>query len=170
MKEPKVYEVSFTVVVWEEDVAEQAEVLGEQEKELDTAFVKRVVDADTIEVVLNGNTVDVRLLLVDAPETVHPDLPVEAFGAEAVVFAKQLLTGKQVQLEYDGPKYDDYGRLLAYVWINGRMFNELLLEKGLAHVAYVYHPPYRYYGRYVLAQQRAEVGRKGIWAVKGSGD
>ncbi|MDL4839500.1 thermonuclease family protein [Aquibacillus rhizosphaerae] len=130
---------------------------------LDIALVKRVIDADTIEVYVNGNVVDVRLLLIDAPETVHPDIPDEAFGAEAVARARQILIGKQVQLEYDGPRYDDYGRLLAYVWVDGVMLNELLLEEGLAHVAYVYHPPYKYYQRYVKAQERAKVGWKGIW-------
>ncbi|WP_182199338.1 thermonuclease family protein [Paraliobacillus salinarum] len=50
---------------------------------LDTALVKRIIDADTIEVFLNGNIVDVRLLLINAPETVHPDIPDQRLGAEA---------------------------------------------------------------------------------------
>ncbi|WP_112180326.1 thermonuclease family protein [Paraliobacillus zengyii] len=130
---------------------------------LDTALVKRVIDADTIEVYLNGNSFDVRLLLIDAPETVHPDIPDEPIGAEAVARAIQILIEKQVQLEYDGPRYDNYGRLLAYLWVDGVMLNELLLEEGLAHVAYVYHPPYKHYQRFVNAQMRAKDGRKGIW-------
>ncbi|WP_162879254.1 thermonuclease family protein [Paraliobacillus quinghaiensis] len=112
---------------------------------------------------LNGNVVDVRLLLIDAPETVHPDIADEPLGAEAVARARQILIGKQVQLEYDGPRYDNYGRLLAYLWVDGVMLNELLLEEGLARLAYVYHPPYKYYQRYVNAQMRAKVGWKGMW-------
>ncbi|WP_170287617.1 thermonuclease family protein [Aquibacillus halophilus] len=130
---------------------------------MEMALVKRVIDADTIEVYLNGNTVDVRLLLIDAPETTHPDIPDEPFGDKAVARVREVLTGKHVQLEYDGPRYDDYGRLLAYVWVDGMMINELLLEEGLAHVAYIYHPPYKYYQRYVSAQMRARDSWKGMW-------
>ncbi len=147
--------------------AKEQETLVQVPASLDITAVKRVIDADTIEVYLNGNTVDVRLLLIDAPETTHPDIPDEPFGAEAVARARQILTGKHVQLEYDGPRYDAYGRLLAYVWIDGMMLNELLLEEGLAHVAYIYHPPYKYYDRYVKAQMRARDGWKGIWGRDG---
>ncbi|WP_246366887.1 thermonuclease family protein [Paraliobacillus salinarum] len=81
-----------------------------------------------------------------------------------VARSRQTLIGKQVHLEYDGPRYDHYGRLLAYLWVDGVMLNELLLEEGFAHVAYAYHPPYKHYQRYVHAQMRAKISRKGIWA------
>lgn len=103
-----------------------------------------------------------RLLLVDGPETNHPSVKEEPLGEKAKAFAKAVLEGKVVQLEYDGPKWDHYGRLLAYMWVDGKMFNQLLLEEGLAHIAYAYHPPYKYYDRYLLAQTRAKNGRKGI--------
>lgn len=141
------------------------ELLPEQENDgtIEAALVTRVVDADTIEVMLRGDTVDVRLLLVDAPETVHPDQPVEKFGLEAYAFSMAKVTGKKVLLEYDGPKWDSYGRLLAYVWVDGRMLNEMLLEAGLAEVRYIYHPPYKYYDLFTAAQRRAVEKRKGMW-------
>ncbi|WP_407270383.1 thermonuclease family protein [Radiobacillus sp. PE A8.2] len=131
---------------------------------LDKAKVRRVVDGDTIEVEMRGNVVDVRLLLVDTPETVDFDLPVEKFGPEATRFADQVLTaGKIVELEYDGPREDQYGRVLAYVWVDGRIFNQMLLEEGLANLAYVFDPPYKYYDTFLLAQTRARNDRKGLW-------
>ena len=42
--------------------------------------VTRVVDGDTIKVVLDGLEVTVRLIGVDTPETVHPAKAVEAYG------------------------------------------------------------------------------------------
>ncbi len=36
------------------------------------AKVSRVVDGDTINIIINGEEEGVRLLLVDTPETVHP--------------------------------------------------------------------------------------------------
>lgn len=140
----------------------------EQESDgaIEAAIVTRVVDADTIEVMLRGDTVDVRLLLVDAPETVHPDQPVETFGPEACAFSEKAVSGKHVVLEYDGPKWDAYGRLLAYVWVDGNMLNEMLLEAGLAEVRYIYHPPYKYYDVFVEAQRRAVDGRLGMWKLR----
>ncbi|ENH97228.1 nuclease [Gracilibacillus halophilus YIM-C55.5] len=130
-----------------------------------TAQVTRVVDGDTIEVNRNGNEERVRLLLVDTPETKHPDLPVQPFGPEASAFAKEILTGENVQLEFDGPKRDHYDRLLAYIWINGENFNKRLLEEGLARYAYVYDPPYTHADDMMKAQNRAKEAEKGIWSI-----
>ncbi|WP_407268494.1 thermonuclease family protein [Radiobacillus sp. PE A8.2] len=139
-------------------------VLAEQEiPGLDTATVTGVIDGDTIQVNVNGSEVDVRLLLIDSPEIAHYDNPTEPHGSDAIAFASRVLAGKTVQLEYDGPKYDTYGRLLAYVWVSGKMFNQMLLEEGLAHVAYVIDPPYKYYDKYLLAQTRGKNAVKGIW-------
>ncbi|WP_186579729.1 thermonuclease family protein [Aquibacillus kalidii] len=133
---------------------------------VEQATVTRVLDADTIEVEMNGDILDVRLLLVDTPETVHPNIAPEPFGVEASLYAKRILPrGKRVQLEFDGPLCDMYGRILAYMWVDGQLFNEMLLEEGMAHIAYVFDPPYTYYEQFVSAQGRARRGRKGIWGV-----
>ncbi|PKR79357.1 hypothetical protein CEY16_01130 [Halalkalibacillus sediminis] len=131
------------------------------------ATVTRVVDGDTIEIQINGQEEQVRLLLVDTPETKHPSLPVQPFGPEASEFAKQKLSGKDIQLEYDGPKRDKYDRLLGYIWVDGQMFNEMLLAEGLARLAYVYDPPYTHYNAYVKAQTKAMNAGKGIWSIEG---
>ncbi|QHS21847.1 hypothetical protein GWK91_02310 [Virgibacillus sp. MSP4-1] len=134
---------------------------------LESARVSRVVDGDTIEIQYKGKTEDVRLLLVDTPETVHPSKPVQPYGPEASSFAKNTLSGKQVQIEFDGPKRDHYDRLLAYIWVDGKMFNQMLLEKGLARLAYVYDPPYTHYDAYVKAQTKAVNANRGIWSING---
>lgn len=133
----------------------------------ESAQVARVVDGDTIKVTVNGKEETVRMLLVDTPETKHPSKPVQPFGPEASSFAKNKLSGKQVELEYDGPKYDKYERLLAYVWVDGKMFNQLLLEEGLARLAYVYDPPYTHFKEYMKAQNRAKTAEMGIWSKDG---
>ncbi len=131
------------------------------------ASVTRVVDGDTIKINLNGREETVRLLLVDTPETKHPSKPVQPFGPEASNFATRTLSGKQIELEYDGPKRDKYDRLLAYVWVDGKMFNQMLLEQGLARLAYVYDPPYTHYQTYMKAQNRAKRAERGIWSRDG---
>ncbi|PLS15998.1 nuclease [Bacillus sp. M6-12] len=115
---------------------------------------------------MNGRTEDVRLLLVDTPETKHPSKPVQPFGPEASSFAKLTLTGKQVGIEIDISERDKYGRLLAYIWIGDRMFNEMLLEKGLARVAYIYPPNTKYVDQFRKVQEKAQKQAIGIWSIE----
>ncbi|WP_394218645.1 thermonuclease family protein [Halobacillus trueperi] len=131
------------------------------------ATVTNVVDGDTIDIQINGKEERVRLLLVDTPETVHPDKPVQPFGPEASDYAKEKLSGKDVRFEYDGPKRDHYDRLLGYVWVNGENFNQQLLEKGFARYAYEYDPPYVHSASMKNAETRAKQEEKGIWSIDG---
>ena len=78
--------------------------------------VERVVDGDTL---LLENDARVRLIGVDAPESVKPDHPVEPFGPEASAFTKKWVgkAGNTVRLQFDKERVDQYGRFLAYVWV-----------------------------------------------------
>jgi micrococcal nuclease len=132
------------------------------------ATVVRVVDGDTIIVKLeNGQEERVRLLLVDTPESVHPNKPIQPFGLESSEFAKELMrVGETIKLEMDVSERDRYGRLLAYVWVGDKMFNELLLEKGLARVAYVFAPNTRHVDRFYEIQKKAQQQAIGIWSIE----
>jgi micrococcal nuclease len=131
------------------------------------AVVERVVDGDTIKVEVNNRSETVRLLLVDTPESVHPSKPVQPYGKEASDFVKKLLPeGKEVKLEMDIGERDKYGRLLAYVWVDGKMLNELLLEKGYARVAYVFEPNTKYVDRFRKIQERARKQELNIWSIE----
>lgn len=79
----------------------------------------RVVDGDTIVVNLNDEDVTVRLIGVDAPESVNPDeLKNTAEGVESSDFLKEFLSDyEEVYLDFDSDIIDDYGRVLAYVWL-----------------------------------------------------
>ena len=95
------------------------------------ATVERVTDGDTLEIrqKVRGATA-VRLIGVDAPETVDPDRPVEPYGEEASAFTEDALKGERVALEPGRDAKDGYGRLLAYVWTDRGMFEERLLATG----------------------------------------
>ncbi len=115
------------------------------------ATVTRVVDGDTIEVELADGTVEkVRLIGVDTPEIYSENTPAEygvpdtqagrdclrRYGERATEFATDRLTGKQVRIVPD-PNLDErgyYGRLLAYVYVDGVSFNRDLVERGYARV------------------------------------
>ncbi|NEU29733.1 thermonuclease family protein [bacterium LRH843] len=132
------------------------------------ATVSKVVDGDTINVRLeNGHEEKVRLLLIDTPESVHPAKPVQPFGIEASEFTNALLEkGTMVRVELDVGERDRYGRLLAYVWIGEVMLNELLLQEGLARVAYVFEPNTKYVDKFYQLQQEAQSKGVGIWSIE----
>ena len=121
-----------------------------------TASVVRVIDGDTIDVSLDGQQERVRLVGVDTPETVHPEIGVEPWGPEASNFTKTLLpSGTKVRLEFDVQERDRYGRRLAYLYLrDGRRLNELLLQEGLAQLLTA-PPNVRYVDRFVSARRQA---------------
>lgn len=97
------------------------------------ARVVRVTDGDTIRVSAGGREEDVRMIGVDTPETVDPDEPVQCGGPEASAFTHRLLApGTEVELEAGVEARDRYGRLLAYVYLDGRLFEAMLARRGLA--------------------------------------
>ncbi|WNR44872.1 thermonuclease family protein [Paenibacillus roseipurpureus] len=134
------------------------------------AKVVRVVDGDTMKVsYTEGGKVreeTIRLLLVDTPESVDPEKPVQPFAIEASNYAKKMLTDKDVQLELDVSERDKYGRLLCYLYIGDKMFNELLLENGYARVAYVYPPNVKYVDQFRDIQKKAQQKGVNIWSVE----
>ncbi|MFA6005160.1 MAG: thermonuclease family protein [Patescibacteria group bacterium] len=128
--------------------------------------VTKVVDGDTIHVLIDGTKQTVRLIGVDTPEVVDPRKPVQCFGKEASARAKELLTGKSVKLENDptqGDK-DKYGRLLRYVFMeDGTNFNKKMIEDGYAH-EYTYNLPYKYRDEFKQAERDARLHKRGLWA------
>ncbi len=132
----------------------------------DDYLVTNVVDGDTIDVAMNGETVRIRLIGADTPETVHPSKPVECFGKEASAVTKEKLLNQMVKLESDptqGDK-DNYDRLLRYVILaDGTNFNKWLIDEGYAF-EYTYNIPYAYQEAFMQAETDAENGKAGLWA------
>lgn len=135
----------------------------------DEVIISRVIDGDTI-IVINkeGKEERVRLLLIDTPESVHPTEEEQKFGKEASDFAKKhLKQGEIVTLEKGNPEKDKYGRTLAYVFVEGVNFNQLILEEGYARVAYVYEPNTKYLKEFKEAENRAKTKNLNIWSIDG---
>lgn len=63
--------------------------------------VSRIVDGDTITVKYKRETLKVRLLDVDTPESVKQGVPVQAYAKEAAQFAKKNLLNKKVRLFFE---------------------------------------------------------------------
>ena len=59
----------------------------------------RVIDGDTIEVLINGETYKVRYIGIDTPEMNDPRPDILALAEEATLVNKNLVDGKVVELE-----------------------------------------------------------------------
>src|SRR5215203_3833842 len=128
--------------------------------------VTRVVDGDTIEVSPRiVGTEDVRLIGVNTPEVFG--IEAQRCGREASAFTTEALGGQDVTLEFDVGRVDPYGGALAYVWVpdlDGVLFNETLLRRGLARVLSV-EPNVRYEDRFLAAEKEAKANDVGVWAT-----
>jgi micrococcal nuclease len=127
--------------------------------------VVEVIDGDTIVVAFAGGATDtVRLLGIDTPETHHPTKGVECFGPEASAFATRRLLGRVVRLESDVERRDVYDRRLAYVYLRGKRFNDVLVRRGYARFLVI--PPNGAHGRALLAAElEARHARRGLWGA-----
>lgn len=126
--------------------------------------VSRVVDGDTIEVDFDGVKEKIRLIGIDTPESVHPDADRNvAEGKVASDYTKEKLEGKEVALEFDVQERDHYGRMLAYVWIDGEMYNKHLLNVGYAQIS-TYPPNVKYVDDFIEIQRGAREGQIGLWS------
>ena len=131
------------------------------------AQVIRVIDGDTIEVVVVGQTYKVRYIGIDTPETKHPTKPVEPYGPEAAAKNEELVGGKIVGLEKDVSETDRYGRLLRYVYVGDLMVNAELVRLGYAQVS-TYPPDVKYQDLFLQLQREAREAGRGLWGAPGA--
>ena len=145
---------------------------------VERATVTRVVDGDTVEVrFANGTEETLRLLGVDTPEVHAENTPDEfegvpetdagrqclrTYGERASDFAERELAGEEVGIGYDPTeeRRGYYGRLLAYVYVDGEQFNARLIADGWARV---YDSEIVERDRYLGLEARAQRERRGVW-------
>ncbi|MEO8606930.1 MAG: thermonuclease family protein [Chloroflexota bacterium] len=97
------------------------------------ATVNYVVDGDTIDVSMNGQSYRVRYVGMNTPER---DEPCYDAAKQANVL---LVDGKTIRMVTDTSEADIYGRLLRYIYADGVFVNAALVQQGYAEV--VSYPP-----------------------------
>lgn len=130
------------------------------QRESQEYLVIRVLDGDTIEL---ANKEKVRYIGVDAPELGHSRRVVEYYAQEAYRANRELVEGKKVILEFDVQKRDRYGRMLAYVYVDGLMVNEWLVANGYAKAA-AFPPNIKHADRFRQLEKEARRKGLGLWA------
>jgi micrococcal nuclease len=123
--------------------------------------VVNVIDGDTV-IIDDAKNSRVRYLGIDTPEIAHQDSPGDPMAQEASEFNSALVEGKEVELEFDQQKYDQYGRILAFVYFDGNLVNEELVKEGLATLVII-EPNHMYSGIMHDALAQAKKNKKGIW-------
>lgn len=143
--------------------------------ELEYATVDYVIDGDTVDVLVGGDELRVRLIGIDSPESASRDEAKNTpEGAEATAFVRELLPqGRGVYLQRDEEDADKYGRSLRYVWLEAprdaydsgevaaKMANSLIVEAGYADTLR-YWPNTSYEEELEAAKRRAIEANAGV--------
>jgi len=126
------------------------------------ARVTNVVDGDTIDVEIAGQTFRVRYIGMNTPERGQP------FFSESTAANEQLVAGQTVRLEKDVSETDRYGRLLRYVYLqDGTFVNAELVRLGYAQAA-TYPPDIKHQELFLQLQAEARNAGRGLWAQPAS--
>lgn len=126
--------------------------------------VENVIDGDTIRV--TGRHF-VRYIGINAPEVGRKEgerwiYDPEPFAEEAKALNEELVDGKKVRLEYDVVKRDNFGRLLAYVYVGDNLVNGWMISRGYA-LTYIYPPNLKHANLLVKLQKEAKENDRGFW-------
>jgi micrococcal nuclease len=128
----------------------------------ESMVVVSIHDGDTLNLRdSTGATETVRIIGVDTPE-VYPEY--ECFGDEATDELNRLApVGSTLKVTTDEDPFDDYDRLLLYLWNDQGVFvNLALVENGFAEAIRV-APNDAYYDQLLAAENTAAHDGLGMW-------
>ncbi len=126
-----------------------------------TATVTRVPDGDSFDVRIDGSVDEVRLIGLNANEGD------ECFGDEAGDHLRGLIEGREIGLDL-APERDDFGRLLAYAFVDDQSVNASLVAGGWAVARdQSGHPLAEEYEALEAAAREAGLG---LWAPDACGE
>lgn len=123
-------------------------------------MVTRVVDGDTIDVEVSGETVEVRLVAINAPDEG------ECYADRSRDHLIETLRDEPVEIQVTGE--DRFGRTLAHVFAGDRHINVEMIELGLAF-AVTPEAGDPFASEVLGAEDGAYFSRAGIWAEDACG-
>lgn len=143
--------ISLTACEINEDLTDNS---GGGDNNATTARVTRVIDGDTIDVELNGESVRIRYVGVNTPERDEPCY------SDATQANRDLVEGQTVRLEIDTSDTDRFDRLLRYVYVGDTFVNEELIRRGYGEVVR-YAPDDREFANFRTLEQAAASNNAG---------
>lgn len=131
-----------------------SEPTEDRSAEAEIAQVTRVIDGDTIDVLIDGKTARIRYLQINTPERDEPCFN-ESTQANA-----ELVSGQTVRLVPDVELVDPFGRLLRYVYVGDVMVERALVKGGFAEVV-LYPPNDAHYDEFLRLEAEAAAAGRG---------
>jgi len=125
----------------------------------------RAPDGDTAIFYVDGSYLKTRFLGVDTTEMSTDSGIPEDWAQEATDFTNDMLyNADEIILELDdnADAFDDYDRLLAWIWVDGQLLNYMLAARGFADVKYLYDD-YKYNDYLLDVEYLAQNLNIGIW-------
>ena len=122
------------------------------------------IDGDTANIKYNGNIQKIRLLAINTKEVGEKEEP---YGEEASKYTcEKLKNASKIELEFDelSNKYDKYDRLLGWIFVDDKLLQLDLVEKGYAEVKYIYYN-YKYLDELKQAEKEAKEKKLGLWQI-----
>jgi micrococcal nuclease len=125
----------------------------------------RFVDGDTLAVSgIEGGAIEekVRLLAIDTPERG------QRWYTEAGIALRDIVGNRPIHLEYESPgklQRDKYGRVLAYLIVDGQNVNVEMVRRGWSAYVTKYGGD-RYSKVFAAAEDEARVAYRGIWSAR----
>ena len=140
-----------------------------------TVDVVEVTDGDTIDVRFDNGTEDtVRMLGIDTPETSSEFERIQEWegiesadylleqGEVATEYARKRLADETVEISFDAnePFRGNFGRLLAYVTVDGTLYNQQAIADGRARV---YDSGLTRHDAFLESDLDARAAGRGLW-------
>lgn len=140
---------------------------SEIEEVLETSHPQelRIIDGDTIEMLVDDELEKIRFIGIDTPELNDDRELIKCFAQSAKQAVTDLLGEQTIHLEADSSQdnRDRYNRLLRYVILeDGSNINLELIKQGYAY-EYTYRDAYKYQKEFQLAEQEAQEQKRGLW-------
>lgn len=159
-----------------------SEVVPEWSIYLTAVKLVRVIDGDTIEIeTASGTKQSVRLISVDCEESKasqdyleKTDKTNNEFGLLSEEYLNRTLdpyVNEYIYLEYDVELTDNYGRTLAYVWLEPNMddmmncLNALIIKDGYGKEMTI-EPNIKYSEKFSDLEEVARENMNGLWALE----
>ncbi len=132
---------------------------------LEEVSFDRCVDGDTAWLKVGDASYKYRFLAIDTKETLHPTKDGGILGKTASEYTCNLLkNATKLEIEYDekSTKTDKYNRELVWLFVDNKLIQEELIEKGYAKIEYVYGD-YKYLDLLEEKEKLAKEEKIGIW-------
>ena len=136
-------------------------------KEPQLVRVNRVVDGDTIYVLMGPREEKIRLIGINSPEIGYDGESSECFAEEAQQYLEALVDGRQLWLTFDETCQDSYGRWLGYAHLGLQeddFVQRHLLQQGYGK-AFPFDDTPTFNTIFLEDEQSAEQNQLGGWGT-----